>query len=126
MVSDDLVFSPELESSIFVEGSVRCRDGIRIDVEKELRILSGEGADAVVQTVRYRYHVSHEGLGNLFRYDSPHSGHREFHHCHRYDVFGDKTSTVNELRSEEDIPTLGEVIVEAVGWFDAHRDRILN
>ena len=126
VISDNLVFTP-LRDTILIEGHVDCLGGIKVDVHKALRILVGEGPDALVQTVRYSYNVSIEGRGNVFRYDSPHETHNKKHHVHRYDVMNrDVVGTVAFTEHESDIPTLGDVIEEAVEWYfenyDALRD----
>ncbi len=120
VISDSLVFTP-LRESILLEGRVHCLGGVTIDVRKVLSILERDGANSLVQTVHYSYNVSLEGFGNLFRYDSPHATHNRHHHVHRYQVpESDKDGSVEFIHDDEQIPTLGEVIGEAMDWYYRH------
>ena len=110
VISDTVRFGEPEGGFITVLGQVRCQDDVQIDVDKKLKIVSGTGATALVKTVEYTYNVS-TSVGNLFRYDSPHD-HRQHHHVHRFDSEGRETA-VHELRSVNDVPTLGDVIKEA-------------
>ncbi|NBB87164.1 MAG: hypothetical protein GVY12_13230 [Bacteroidetes bacterium] len=121
VVSDTLAFSA-LRNSILLTGNIGCKGGINIDVKKRLQVREGEGANALVQTVYYKYNVALSGHGTIFRYDSPHREHRRFHHVHRYDVLsGDSEGTVERI--EDDAwPTLGEVVQEAADWYYDHHE----
>jgi hypothetical protein len=123
VVSDTLTFTP-LPGSILLEGTIRCRGGIYIDVRKRLNVLDGEGANALVQTASYSYNVALEGKGNIVRYDSPHRTHRQFHHVHRYDVLEGNIDGTVERTPEDDWPTLGEVLREAEAWYYDHYDAL--
>ena len=124
VLSNDLVFTP-LHNSILLEGKVECLGGLVVDVRKILNILGGEGAEALVQTAHYSYNVSLRGVGNVFRYDGPHVTHNRQHHVHRYDVLsGDHDGVVHFFESHEDVPTLGEVIDEAVNWYFQHFEEL--
>lgn len=123
VLSDRLLFSAARDSIILV-GDVACLGGIGIDVKKRLAILDGEGADALVKTVYYKYNVALSDRGTIFRYDSPHRTHHRFHHVHRYHVLeGDTEGTVERI-PEDDRPTLGEVIREAEVWYYDHYDAL--
>jgi len=115
LLRNNLVFIA-LHDQILIEGSLNCRGDIYIDVRKRLTILSGEGSQALVQTTSYSYNVALVGVGNIFRYDSPHSDHNKFHHLHKYDVLnGDKQGEVHAVDSEK-WRHLQEVIEEAMDW----------
>lgn len=122
--SDDLTFVP-LQGSILLQGTVNCQGGLYVRVLKRLKVLDNGGADALVQTVFYSYNVALEGVGNVFRYDSPHEDHRPEHHVHRYDVLdGDHDGRVEMIPDESQRPTLGEVIQEAADWYYEHIQRL--
>jgi hypothetical protein len=104
-------------------GAVTCLGGVALEVNKVLAILGGDGADATVQTVAYTYHAHVAGRGNIFRYDSPHSDHNQFHHVHRYHYDGDGGDQVTELDWEQ-VPTLAEVIEELREWVYQRWDRL--
>ena len=99
---------------------IRCLGGIRVAVEKKLKILNGQGANALVQTSEYHYNAFVRDQGNLFRYDSPH-GHRPYHHVHRFDFLKTWSQTgVQELRTENEIPTLSDVLDEVCEMYYGH------
>lgn len=132
--SDDLVVSAS-SGFILIEGTISCAGGIVIDVSKRIEILEGEGASARVQTASYSYNVHIQGIGNIFRYDSPDPvgetagapAHHLEHHVHRYDVLrGDKRGTIECIYEEDRVPTLREVIDEAADWFYAHAEALLK
>ncbi|MGH7583309.1 MAG: hypothetical protein ACREL5_08810 [Gemmatimonadales bacterium] len=101
---------------VLLEGTITCLDGIVIEVRKEIDVLSGRGGSAWVRTRSFCYHAGLRGGETILRYDSPH-GHRPYHHKHTYDTFGDgRELAIEELRSEREVPTLGEVIRELQGW----------
>ena len=105
---------------ILMKGSLPCLGEIRLDVEKLLKVVEGTGMNALVRTVEYRYNAS-IFLGNIFRYDSPHPDHNQFHHVHRFDVFGgDFEGTIGR----SDWPHLGDVIDELEEWHYANYDRL--
>ena len=109
---------------IAIEGELECVGEFAIDVLKTLRILSGSGPTARVQTDSYSYNASLRGIGNVFRYDSPHP-HYPHHHVHRYDVLnGDTRGTVTAIEEEENRPTLGQVIDELRDWYYDHFDAV--
>jgi hypothetical protein len=112
-----------------MSGRVDCAGGISVDVRKVLRVVSGAGATAMVQTADYTYHVVVGGLGNLFRYCSPHDDadhpeHKPFHHKHVYDLLhGDVVGTIETIADDE-WPTLGEVLEEARDWHLSHVEEV--
>ena len=106
---------------IEITGAIRCRGGIRVDVDKILSVI-GDNDDEppLVQTTSYSYNASLDGVWNIVRYCSPHAGHNEFHHRHSYDVFGgDRTGTISRV-GDDDWPTLGELLEELRVWASAN------
>lgn len=80
--------------------------------------------NARAQTKHFRYQAWLRGVRNILRYESAHA-HRSYAHKHVYDTFGDGLeSAVIELRDEDQIPTLGEVIRELQVWHGEHASRI--
>lgn len=120
----------------FGRGEIVCAWGIRIDVEKYLRVLSGDGRNALVQTYRYSYNASLAGYGNIIRYCSPHAtdgdppdqpAHHFAHHRHVFDVFnGDRDGRVEVVPNEEARPTLGDVLTELRDWASEHSEALAN
>ena len=124
VISEDLSFEP-INGVIWLEGTIVCLGNIYIDVSKKIRILSGEGADTIVQTETYSYNAVLANVGNILRYDSPHHDHNQEHHVHRYDVLNDdKEGRLEFIYDEEQRPTLGEVIREVQEWFYEHYDEL--
>jgi hypothetical protein len=124
VLEHDLEFSAiEGTGQIALGGRIRCQGDVAIDVRKILEVL-GSGANALVKTVAYTYHVQIEDIGNLFRYDSAHVDHNTDHHVHRYDIFdGDRAGKVT-LHGADGWPTLAEVIEEAHDWYYDNVDAI--
>jgi hypothetical protein len=114
---------------VLIVGRIRCQADMLIDVDKILRVHSGEGQTAIVQTDSYSYHALVEGLGNLLRYCSPHNDaahpdHRPYHHKHVFDpLSGDAAGCVEEIEADE-WPTLSEVIHEVCGWYFEHSSEV--
>ena len=129
---DTTEFLPN-RGAILLVGAIGCLGEIHVEVIKTLAILDGDGPDATVQTESYSYNVALRGVGNIFRYDSPHAmpgerdpvQHHNYHHKHVYDVLsGDKHGHVVLIEREDDIPTLGEVIEEAAEWYYNHLETL--
>jgi len=119
VIHDGCVFTV-LPSTVVLEGTVACLDGIALEVRKEIRVLRGSGLAAEVQTELFKYHAWVRGRYNIFRYDSAHR-HRPFPHKHVFDTFGFGGETaVIELRGEDAIPTMAEVIRELRVWHEQH------
>lgn len=125
VLSDELVFTP-IHNGILLEGDVNCLGNIRIEVRKIIKILEGNGADALVQTVAYSYNALLSGVGNILRYDSPHATHNKEHHVHQYDVLnGGEQLPIEWLPDQERRPTLGEVIDELGEWYYTRYDKLI-
>lgn len=89
-------------------------------------MLSGRGMTAQVQTRRFRYHAWVRGSHNILRYESAHE-HRQHAHKHVYDTFGyGRETAVTELPTEEEIPTLAEVIRELQVWHQQNVTRLAD
>lgn len=124
VVSEDLSFE-RINGFILLEGRVHCLGGIYIAVAERLVIVQGEGTEAMVERAGYSYNVVLEGVGNIFRYDSPHTDHNREHHVHRYDVLeGDSQGAIDFIYDEEKRPTLSEVTEEARQWYYEHYDEL--
>jgi hypothetical protein len=113
-----------LPSVILLQGPIVCLDGLILEVEKEIAVLSGRGMTALVQTRKFRYHAWARGVHNILRYESAHD-HRLYPHKHLYATFGNGRETeVVDLTAEGSIPTLGEVIREMHQWHQENASRI--
>ena len=121
------VLSEDLEieygvSKLFMSGSIYCESGLRIQVNKTIDILESDGMKSKVKTSHFSYSAIVAGDDYIFRYDSPHPDHRNYPHVHRKSDDG-CTVGIGELYSEEEIPTLGEVIGEL---YDFYTDNVLS
>lgn len=127
VASEDLSIMDLGDGSLVMEGRVSCAGGIYIDVWKRLEIIQDDGANSLVRTVEYTYNAVVAGLGNIVRYDSPHSDHNQFHHVHRYEpLSGDLRGNVHRVEPQDDWPTLGEMIHEVESWFYDHSDELIR
>ena len=134
LVSEDrLKLDPGADGQLTLEGELLLRDGcLRLEVTKVLEIVeqTEDAGDTVVQTAKYSYNLSVPGLGNVFRYDSPHDDgadihHHQYHHRHEYFPFsGDTDHNVVKCDYEGDWPLLGEVIQEADDWYWLHSEEL--
>jgi hypothetical protein len=127
VLEENLEFEAQGDGTFTLKGTVQCVNGIYIEVEKTLVILGGSGMSAKVQTTAYKYNAAIGKLGNILRYDSPHPTHNREHHKHTYDVLaGDTEGEVTFLYTEEERPTLGEMIEEVRHWFYDHHDAVIR
>lgn len=117
ILSEDLIFSASGDGYLSISGTIKCKGGIEVLVAKILKILSGSGHRSLVQTIEYSYNAYVAGQGNILRYNSPHDDHNQFHHVHRFDFFGGGDETVEEIKTEEDRPTLSDVLEELRNWY---------
>jgi len=111
--------------AVLITGILQCQGGIRIEIEERLEAvrqpwlfmhwLRGE----YVKLVFYRYNAVLWKRGTIFRYNSPHDDHRQFHHVHRFDVLGTGAETVEPV-AEQDVPGLRDVLREAEDWYWTH------
>jgi hypothetical protein len=124
VVADDLEFQHVGASLIMLRGRIDCTHGLYIEVTKALRIVSGTGAEAMVQTISYSYNAVLSGIGNVFRYDSPHEDHNRDHHVHRYDVFAGDARGATTFHGEDGWPTLGEAIEKLRCWVSDHAEQL--
>lgn len=117
---DDLTFE-RVPGALLLLGTIQCRGGIYIRVEKVIKLLD-ESEDPRAVRSSYTYNVALEGQGNIFRYDSPHpDGHRSVHHVHRGKPLDpDQEEVVEPILDEDDTPHLSEVIDEAEEWYYDH------
>lgn len=133
LLSDGLEWSAQGDGVITLIGRLDCIDNLYISVTKEVRILEGDGLTALVQRGAYSYNAVLGGVGTIFRYDSPHQSHNQFHHVHRYDVFdrghdaardSEGVGILEDLSAENQQPVLHEVIEELADWYYAHYENI--
>lgn len=129
--SQTLEFVPGADGHLTLEGCIHLVGKVlRIDVAKSLEVTSNASGEVLVQTRAYSYNVLISGVGNVFRYCSPHENdpgpvHHDHHHRHQYDPFGsDPKSNEATPRYDGDWPLLGEVIREAVDWYWENKDHI--
>ncbi|MFL5386476.1 MAG: hypothetical protein ACJ8GN_28495 [Longimicrobiaceae bacterium] len=110
---------------ILVKGDFPCEGGIRVEIEERLRIarrawwIPLSRRHQYAELTDYCYNAVLLNRGNIFRYNSPHTDHRTFHHVHRYDVLGSGAETVEPVK-ERDVPTLRQVLGEAETWYWEH------
>lgn len=124
LLLDGLGWNAEGDAFLTIAGALECAGEIRVEVSKQIQILEGAGSAALVQTVAYSYNAVLDSVGNILRYDSPHPTHNRYHHVHRYAVLaGDKDGTITEL-TEDEWPTLTQVVDELAEWYYANYDAI--
>ena len=113
-LSENLQFTDLGNGFLTLTGVIECAGDIAIDVTKRLAV-DGSDSRAMVHTVDYSYNAYLKQCGNIFRYDSPHEDHNNYHHVHRFDPLGgDKEGIVTECSW----PHLNEVVQEAAEWFN--------
>jgi hypothetical protein len=119
----ELEFDPRFEI-VGMKTDLLCEGGIRIQVEEHHRFvrMGWLGPRDAAELIYYRYNVVLNNVGTIFRYNSPHEDHRQFHHVHRIDVLGSGAETVLPLK-EREVPTLREVLQESERWHYDHLDR---
>ena len=118
VLSEDLSFTDLGDGVVLLEGTIACVDDLRIEVSKRLQIVGDIAADPLVQTDGYSYSAILGKRGPIFRYDSPHPDHNQFHHVHRYAVLdGDVHGAAFPIEPQTEWPTLGEVIQELCDWY---------
>lgn len=109
---------------IVLAGRIHCLGQIEVTVKKLIEVLSGSGHACMVQTKQFSYHANIANGPNILRYDSP-VPHRNYYHKHRFDTFGSRREIeVVQIDSEEDVPTLGEVLTELQEWYCENVERI--
>jgi hypothetical protein len=106
---------------LVLEGRLRCKHGLFIDVLKYLDVRQSS-TRILVRTNRYRYHAGVEGstARPIFRYDNTDAkpGHPDAHHKHRFDP-----KTWREIEpplwiGEERWPHLSDVVEELQVWWE--------
>ncbi len=106
-------------------GEISCRGEIILSVNKLLECVSDD-PDPLIQTVRYSYHASVRGGGNILRYDNHHSRpeHLDDHHKHVFDVTTG-AETIEWIGADR-WPTLGEVLRELFAWHSDNYESLAN
>lgn len=106
---------------LVLEGRLRCKHGLFVDVLKYLNVRRYP-TRTLVRTNRYRYHAGVEGDANrpIFRYVNTDAkpGHAGAHHKHRFDP-----TTWREIEpplwiGEERWPHLSDVVDELRDWWE--------
>ena len=116
VVTDGTVFFPYGDNRFLLAGNIQCLGGITVAIWKYLAIVGTISANPLVQTQTYSYNACLTGVGNIFRYDSPHP-HRPEHHVHRFDVLqGDTIGTITTIQGDA-WPTIGEVLTETRSFY---------
>ncbi len=122
LIEDGLVQGWQNREFVILEGRLRCKHGLFVDVLKYLEVRRSPTRISV-RTDRYRYHAGIEGPAArpIFRYDNSDtkSGHPDAHHKHRFDP-----TTWQEIEpplwiGEENWPHLSDVIVELRDWWES-------
>lgn len=107
-----------------IKGFVYCRGGLELKVDKILKV-EKTSRGQTIQAVKYSYNLRFSNGGNIFRYDNAHVhsylGHKSPFHVHRFNPMGVQLpNSPTEVPSEEDWPTLTEVIEEADSYYWTH------
>lgn len=124
LLEERLSLSEGGDERLLVEGRIRCRGGLFIDVEEFLAVRTARGRRHV-RSVRYSFHAGIEGpLGRtVFRYDNHHSylreGHPDAHHKHVFDPTTWAERPPPEWIGEERRRNLSDVIAELRQWWEA-------
>ena len=125
VLAEELLFSDLGDGQFLMDGYITCEGGLRIDVSKRLTIVDWVGDEPRVKTTGYSYSAILSGYGSVFRYDSPHPDHNQFHHVHRYRILeGDVHGDTSAIEPSDEWPTLGEVMRELSDWYYAHVEQI--
>lgn len=125
-VGEDTLELEDIGADLLVmSGEIACLGGLVVRVEKYLEVLEGEGDDALVRTVEYKYNAFVRGHNNLLRYDNSHSfpGHADSHHKHEFDWrTGRHLPGFPAWVGEDRWPTLGAVLEELELWYWGNRE----
>ena len=121
---DTLALEPIGAGLMVMFGEIACLGRIVVRVEKYLEVSEGEGLDALVQTVEYKYNASVRGRNNVLRYDNTHAypGHAYARHRHGYDWKTGEQPEIPAWVGEHRWPTLGEVLEELRQWYWENRE----
>lgn len=126
VISNNLSIDPKSPSPktpfLKMKGNIQLAGNLRMDVEKLLRVQRLPATDEYqIYTVSYSYSLVKNGHHTIFRYCSAHDDldtsphHHKFHHKHVFDPDTGNQRDVHTL-TEEQWPTLGEVLDEAKNW----------
>lgn len=124
-VGEDTLVLESIGAGLLVMfGEIACMGGIVVRVEKYLEVLEGEGLDASVRTVEYKYNAFIRGRNNVLRYDNSHSypDHADAHHRHEYDWKSGKQPESATWVGEHRWPTLNDVLEELRRWYWENRE----
>jgi hypothetical protein len=127
-LTDEIEYNDEEQDGddyFIIKGPVTCIGDIRVEIYERLKLARGgwwfqSTSKRRATVVEYSYSVVLNGVGNIFRYDSPHPDHRPYHHRHNFSPPGVKRDPPTEIPSEE-VPRIGQVLREAEQWYWANR-----
>lgn len=116
-------------NSIVLQGEIGCLGKIIIMVNKTLRVISGQGQNAMVKTSKYSYNASVQGCGNFLRYDNAHIHHDHPDPYHKH-IYNFNLPNCTEGRVDwvgyDNWPTLDKVIEEVKTWRHNHITSLSN
>lgn len=120
---DSLSFVLLPPSRILLSGSVHCRGGLVLHVEKMLEV----NERRQVRGLRYRYQAQFADppTREIFRYDNAHDGypgHPDAFHKHVFSPRSWKAAFPPEHIGRANWPTLREILNELHQWWIDHRD----
>lgn len=128
VVSDNLELEHYGDGKYVIEGDIILRNSVLVlSVLKTLETVGEMDGDPRVRTIAYSYNVRLPGVGVVFRYDSPHNDHHQFHHRHQYYPFSDNPEYNDVVPSSDgNWPLLSEVITEADKWYWDNETRLIE
>lgn len=102
------------ETYVEVYGSIRCRNGVVLEVSKyaETEIRGGRNSRLWVRTFSFRYNAHIPGRCTVLRYDNGHSEDFEEYHCHEFDTTAGEAVKEAKQISRHEMPHLSEVLDE--------------
>jgi hypothetical protein len=106
-----------------IEGSIRCRGALYIEVDKRLRCWPDSDGVTWIQPVHYNYNCIVGSVGAVYRYNSPHT-HRPFYHVHERDVLVPNSEETFVEVALENWPNLSRVILRFREWYYAHLEAL--
>ena len=100
------------ETFVAITGSIRCRNGIVLDVEKyaDTELRGTSNPRLWVRTYSYRYNAYIPGKCTVLRYDNGHDF--EEYHAHPFDPSTGEAIKVGKRITREEMPHLSQVLAE--------------
>ena len=102
------------ETFVVVHGTVRCRNGVVLEVEKyaECEARGSRSSRLWVRTFSFRYNVHIPGKCTVLRYDNGHGEDFDEYHAHPYDKDVGEAVKAGKQISRDEMPHLSEVLDE--------------